>query len=88
MNEIKGIYWFDFDVGKKCELNFINGNRLEGIILQYYKNENNIHLIVQSNDEFFIASYNYKKNRVFYSENFSSYKDAKFGLVDLIKEFI
>ena len=89
-NEVKGFYFFNLDVGERCEINFADKLPLECIILQYYKDERNIYLIVASRieKECFIIGYNYNKTKVFYSEKCSSYKDARIAFIDIMKAVV
>ena len=68
-----------FDVGETCSIDLKDAFNADGVISEFYKNENRIYSIVVCSaiDYCFFISYDYRKKKVIYSECFSSYQNAK-----------
>ena len=85
--EVEGLYFFNFDVGETCSIDLKDAFNADGVISEFYKNENKIYSIVVCSaiDYCFFISYNYRKKKVTYSECFSSYQNAKNKMRDWLK---
>lgn len=85
--EAEGLYFFNFDVGENCSIDLKDAFNADGIISEFYKNENRIYLIVSCRDidSYFFISYDYRKRKVNHSECFSSYQEAKNIMRDWLK---
>ena len=85
--EVEGLYFFNFDVGETCSIDLKDAFNADGVISEFYKNENRIYSIVVCSaiDYCFFISYDYRKKKVIYSECFSSYQNAKNKMRDWLK---
>ena len=85
--EVEGLYFFNFDVGETCSIDLKDAFNADGVISEFYKNENRIYSIVVCSaiDYCFFISYDYRKKKVIYSECFSYYKNAKNKMREKIK---
>ena len=85
--EVEGLYFFNFDVGETCSIDLKDAFNADGVISEFYKNENRIYSIVVCSaiNYYFFISYNYRKNKVTHSECFSSYQNAKNAMRDWLK---
>ena len=85
--EVEGLYFFNFDVGETCSIDLKDAFNADGVISEFYKNENKIYSIVVCSaiDYCFFISYDYRKKKVTYSECFSSYQNAKNKMRDWLK---
>ena len=85
--EVEGLYFFNFDVGEKCSVDLKDAFNADGVISEFYKNENRIYSIVvcPAIEHYFFISYDYRKNKVIHSECFSSYQNAKNEMRDWLK---
>lgn len=85
--EVEGLYFFNFDVGEKCSVDLKDAFNADGVISEFYKNENRIYSIVvcPAIEHYFFISYDYRKKKVIHSECFSSYQNAKNTMRDWLK---
>lgn len=85
--EVEGLYFFNFDVGETCSIDLKDAFNADGVISEFYKNENKIYSIVVCSaiDYCFFISYDYRKKKVIHSECFSSYQNAKNAMRDWLK---
>lgn len=85
--EVEGLYFFNFDVGENCSIDLKDAFNADGVISEFYKNENKIYSIVVCSaiDYCFFISYDYRKKKVIHSECFSSYQNAKNAMRDWLK---
>ena len=85
--EVEGLYFFNFDVGETCSIDLKDAFNADGVISEFYKNENRIYSIVVCSaiDYYFFISYDYRKKKVIHSECFSSYQNAKNKMHDWLK---
>ena len=85
--EVEGLYFFNFDVGETCSIDLKDAFNADGVISEFYKNENRIYSIVVCSaiDYCFFISYDYRKKKVIYSECFSSHQYAKNKMRDWLK---
>lgn len=85
--EVEGLYFFNFDVGETCSIDLKDAFNADGVISEFYKNENRIYsiLVCSAIHYYFFISYDYKKKKVVHSECFSSYQNAKNAMRDWLK---